>query len=113
MPRRMPKDFDVAPGRIEKPKKHFDRGRFSRAIRPEQAKDFPAANFEIDVIDRASFGTAPKIFEDFGQSPDRYHHVVSRSGLIGCACRITDIGGNSTHATRGVSWAAATGELGS
>ena len=47
---------------------------------PKQAEHFAAANFEVDLVDRARFGTAPKIFEHFGQAAHGDDHLVGRGG---------------------------------
>src|SRR6266516_647181 len=64
----MPEHFDVPFSRIEQAQQHFDRSRFARAVRPEQAKNFAAPDFKIDIIDRTRFRATPEVFEDFGQA---------------------------------------------
>src|SRR6185437_7765100 len=63
--RGMPENFDVPLGGIEQAEEQFYGRRLAGAVGPEQAKDFAAADIEIDVIDGAGLGAAPEVFKDF------------------------------------------------
>src|SRR5262245_51791263 len=86
----MSEHFDVPFAWIEQAQQHLDRGRFARAVRAEQAKDFTAADLEIHIIDGARLWTAPEIFEDFRETADGDDYV----GGLG---RTSSGGGGGDH----------------
>ena len=64
----MAENLDVPARGIKQAEQHFDRGRFARTVGAQQAEDFAAAHFKIDIIHRPRLGPAPEILEDFGQA---------------------------------------------
>jgi hypothetical protein len=75
--------FDMAAGGVEEPEEHFDRGRFTGAVGAEEAEDFAAADFEVDVIDGAGFRAAPEVLEDFGEAADDDDGFLAwRAGIL-------------------------------
>ena len=81
---RVAKNFDVAVGRIEQPKKHLDRRRFARSVWPQQTEYFPAMHLEIDVIDCERFGSSPKILKHFRQPANCDDHIIRPRCLRFC-----------------------------
>src|ERR1043165_1468099 len=72
----MAKDFDVSFGGIEQSEQHLNRGGFPGAIGPQKPKNLTAADFEIDIVDRARFRAAPEILKDFGETANSDDHLV-------------------------------------
>jgi hypothetical protein len=80
----VPEDLDMSPGGVEEPEEHLDGGGFAGAVGSEEAEDFTAADFEIDIIDGAGFGTAPEVLEDFGEAADDDDWFLFwRGGVLG------------------------------
>ena len=92
--RRMAENLDVPARRIEQAEQHFDRGRFARTVGAEQAEDFTAADFKIDVIHRRGLGPAPEILENLGQAAN------GDNGLTGLGMRPGAAGDSATALMR-------------
>jgi len=66
----MTKDLDVSLRGIQQAKQQLDGRGFAGTVRPEQAKNLAATDFEIDAVHRARLRAVPKILEDLGQAAD-------------------------------------------
>src|SRR5437867_2586210 len=76
----MAKDFQMALGRIEQAEQQFNGSGLAGTIGSQQPEHLAAPDLEIDVIDRARLGPAPKILEDFGQAADSDDHLAGGPG---------------------------------
>jgi len=77
--------FGGAGGWLEDGGEHPERGGFSSAVRPQQAKDFPGAAIKGDLVHGADF-TAAFVVEGFGEvfDQDGRETAVALSGWLGC-----------------------------
>ena len=67
VPRRLAEDFETPARRIEQPQEQLDGGGLAGAVRAQQAKDFPAADGQIQAVDGPGFGPPPEILENLDQ----------------------------------------------
>ncbi len=53
---------------MQQSQEYLDRRGFSRAVGPQQSKDFAASYFKVDAINGSGLGSTPEILEDFRQT---------------------------------------------
>ena len=75
--RRLAEDRDVALSRVQQAQEQLDGGRFARAVGPEEAEHFAAADLKIDVVHGPRLGPTPEVFEHLGQTRGPDDDVVA------------------------------------
>ena len=71
-------------GGKQQPQQELDGGRFARPVGPQQAKNLPLADLQVQGVKSADLGPAPEVAKNLGQAARLNHHVPGgRSGFEG------------------------------